>query len=171
MVLALANQYLLSGGTFAEAGYVFVCDGAEVKIYDGHTTKITVSYKAVLKVWRCPRKRLWRIPLQVQVIDLSMHTLILNGPTGHEFFNSLYAVPSSALVLDHIELFNNNPARPAAEEAVHNVYNIPSIERDFGYLHAAAGFPTKAMRIKSIRNRNYLTWPLIIVIKINKHFP
>ena len=63
IVPALANQSLLSGGKFAEAGYVSVCNGDEVKIYDGWTETITVSEDAVLKGWRCPRTELWQIPL------------------------------------------------------------------------------------------------------------
>ena len=64
MVLTLANQSLLSGGKKSEAGYVFVCDGDEVNIYDGQTAKITVSKKAALKGWRCPCTRLWQITIQ-----------------------------------------------------------------------------------------------------------
>ena len=67
MVTSLANQSLLSGGKFAEAGYVSVCDGDEVKIYNGRTTKITVSEDMVLKGWRSSHTKLWRIPLQAQV--------------------------------------------------------------------------------------------------------
>ena len=52
MVTELANQSLLSGGNLSDTGYVSVCDGEEVNIYDGHTTKITVSEKASLKGWR-----------------------------------------------------------------------------------------------------------------------
>ena len=37
MVPELANKSFLSGGKFSEAGYVSVCNGDEVKIYDGHT--------------------------------------------------------------------------------------------------------------------------------------
>ena len=84
MVPALANQSLLSRGKFSETGYVYVCDGDKFNIYDGHTAKITVSDKAVLKGWRCPRTRLWRIPLQSHTTDLKLHTLILNCPTGHK---------------------------------------------------------------------------------------
>ena len=73
-------------------------------------------------------------------------------------------------MLEHIDLFNNDPARPSAAEAIHNVYELPSIERTIRYLHAAAGFPTKATWIKSIRNGNYLTWPLITVKIFNKYF-
>ena len=63
MVPALDNQSLLSGRNFAEAGYVSVCDGEEVNIYDGTTANITIPDKAVLKGWLCPRTRLWRITL------------------------------------------------------------------------------------------------------------
>ena len=45
----LADQSLLSGGNVAKAGYVSICDDAEVNIYDGRTVKITVSEEAVLK--------------------------------------------------------------------------------------------------------------------------
>ena len=47
----MANQLLLVGGKFVVSGYVSVCDGYKVNIYDGHTAKITVSDKAVIKGW------------------------------------------------------------------------------------------------------------------------
>ena len=58
MVPALANQFLLSGGKFAEAGYVSICDGNEVNIFDGRAAKITGSEAAVLKGWRCRQTKL-----------------------------------------------------------------------------------------------------------------
>ena len=39
------------------------------------------------------------------------------------------------------------------------------------YLHVAAGFPTKSTWLKSILNRNYITWLLITVKDVNRHFP
>ena len=114
MVPVLANQFFLRGGKFSEAGYVSVFDGEEVNIYDGHNAKIRVSEKAILIWRRYPRTRLWRIPLQSQVTNFNMHALLLNEPTGQEYLNSLYTVSSSAAVLEHIELFNNNPDRPSA---------------------------------------------------------
>ena len=48
----LADQSLLSGENFAKAGYVSICDDAEVNIYDSRTVKISVSEKSVLKGWR-----------------------------------------------------------------------------------------------------------------------
>jgi len=170
MVPALAENSLLSGGKFAEAGYISICDGNEVNIYDGHTARIVVSEAAVLKGWRCPQSKLWRVPLQSHVTDLNMHTLLLDGPTGCESLNSLYTVPSSAAMLDHIELFTSNPHRPNPTEAINNVYELPSIEKAVRYLHGAAGFPTKATWLKSIRNGNYLSWPLVNVKNVNKFF-
>ena len=135
MVPALENQSLLSGVKFSEAGYVSACDGEEVNIYDGRTAKITLPEEALLKGWWCPRTKSWRIPFRSQVVDLNMHILVLNDPTVLESLNSLYNVPSSASVMDHIEIFNNDPARPAAGEVINNVYKLPIMERSFRYLH------------------------------------
>ena len=168
MVQALANQSLLSGGKFEESGYVSVCDGDEVNIFDGHTATITVLEDEVLKGWRCPRTKLWRIPLQAQVTDLNMYTLLINSITRRESLNSLYTVPTPASVLSRIERFNSNHA---AEETINNVYDIPILVRTVQYLHAAAGFPTKATWIKIIQNGNYLTWPLLDIKDVNKNFP
>ena len=114
---------------------------------------------------------MWWIPLQSHVINLNLHTLLINGATVQESINSLYTNPSSVTVLENIDLTNNNQARPSAAETIHNVYKIPSIERTIQYLHAAAGFPTKYTLIKNIRNGNYLIWPLITVTNFQKNFP
>ena len=74
-------------------------------------------------------------------------------------------------MLEHIDLFNNDPARPNSTEAINNVYELPSIARAVRYLHGAIGFPTKATWLAAIRNGNFLTWPLITVKNVNKHFP
>ena len=152
-------------------GYISTCDGNEVNIYDGHTARIVVSEAAVLKGWRCPQSKLWRVPLQSHVTDLNMHTLLLDGPTGCESLNSLYTVPSSAAMLDHIELFTSNPHRPNPTEAINNVYKLPSIEKAVRYLHGAAGFSTKATWLKSIHNGNYLSWHLANVRNVNNFVP
>ena len=51
IVPTLADQSLLSGNKFAEAGYVSICYDTEVNIYDGHTVKFFVSEAAFLKGW------------------------------------------------------------------------------------------------------------------------
>ena len=43
IVPSLAGQYLIIGEKFAKAGYVSICDDAEVNIYDSRTVTITVS--------------------------------------------------------------------------------------------------------------------------------
>ena len=51
MVPALAENFILSGGKFSDAGYVSICDGSEGNFYDGQSVKINVSEEAVLKGW------------------------------------------------------------------------------------------------------------------------
>ena len=97
-----------------------------------------------------------------------MHTLLLNGPTGREYLNSLYTVPTTASDLAHFEAFNS---QKAAGETINNVYEIPSLLCAVRYLHADAGFTTKSTWLKSIRNSNYLTWPLLTIHNVNSHFP
>ena len=167
MVPALRGNSLLSGGKFAEAGYISICDGEEVNIYDGRTARIQVSEEAVLKGWRCPHTNLWRIPLRADVTSLNDHTLLLDGPGGTDTLHLRYSVPSSAEMLAHIELFS----KPDPAEAINNLYELPSVERAVRYLHAAAGFPTKATWLKAIRNGHYVSWPLLTVKHVNKYFP
>ena len=66
---------------------------------------------------------------------------------------------------------HTNPAASSPEEAINNIYDFNSIECTIRYLHAAAGFPIKYTWIKSILNGKYLTWPLITVTNVHKHFP
>ena len=122
----------------------------------------------IIMGWRCPRTKLWRILLRVQVIYLKRDTLLLNEPIGRESINFLYTVLTSAAVLDHIESSNTNYATVGK---IRNVYELPSLARAVKYLHAAAGFPTKSIWLKSIFNGNYLTCPLIIVKNVDRHFP
>ena len=82
MVPSLANQSLLSGNDYYEAGYIYICDGEEVNTYDGCNAKFVVSEAAVLKGWRCPRTQLWLVPLQSHFTNLNAHTILLDGPTG-----------------------------------------------------------------------------------------
>ena len=51
------------------------------------------------------------------------------------------------------------------------MYELPSIPQSIRYLHASAGFPTKATWLTAIRKGNYSTWPLINVKNVHKHFP
>ena len=152
MVPSLKAQSLLSGGKFAEAGYISVCDPNKVNLYDGRTAKMVVSEQAVLTGWRCPVTNLWRVPISPHVTadNLNTHTLLLDGPTGCESLNVMYDIPASAQMLEQIKLFNNDPARPNSTEAINNVYELPSIERAVRYLHGAAGSLLKSSMCSSI---------------------
>ena len=59
----------------------------------------------------------------------------------------------------------------SSEEAINNVYELPSTEQVVRYLHACAGFPTKTTWIKAIRAGNYATWPHLTVKAVQQHFP
>ena len=90
---------------------------------------------------------------------------------GFESKNRRYVLPNSAGLLDQMNLFTQEPAHSLQTDMVNNVYELPSIGRAVRYLHAAADFPTKEKWIKSIRKGNYLSWPLINVQNVSKHFP
>ena len=105
MVPALADNSLLSGGKFSDAGYASICDRSEVNLYDKQSVNITVSEEAVLKGWRCPNTKIWRIPLQTHIINLTTQTLLLNGPTGVDSKNQRYVVPNTAAFLEQMNIF------------------------------------------------------------------
>ena len=155
---------------FADAGYISICDGNEVNIYYERTANITVSKKAVLKGWRFPTTKLWRIPLQDSVSNANTDTLLLNGPTGNESLNALYSVPHTTATTHHIAS-STAADRLLSLDNINNIYKLPSIEQVVRYLHGAAGFPPKETWLKHIRNGHYLTWPHMTVKNFNKHFP
>ena len=51
------------------------------------------------------------------------------------------------------------------------MYELPSTAQVISYLHACAGFPTKATWLKAIKGGNYATWPGLTVEAVRKHFP
>ena len=169
MVPALSDQSLLRRNKFSKAGYVTICDNKEVNIYDGRTAKIVVSEEAVLEGWFFPKARMWRVPLQPHIINNDTDTLLLNGPTGTESLNKTYTVLNSARILQHIKTCCDD--RPVPDEAINNVYKIPSTEPTIRYLHGDAGFPTKSTWPKTIRKGNYQSWPLVNSKNVNNFFP
>jgi hypothetical protein len=56
-------------------------------------------------------------------------------------------------------------------EAIHNVYELKTQPELAQYLHACVGFPTKLSWIKAIKNRQYASWPGLIVKAVAKYFP
>ena len=140
MVPSLHDASLLSTGRLADAGYVTIYDGDQVNFYNGRTSKIQVSEAAVLQGWRCPETKLWRIPLTADPQNYNTDTLLLDTPDGRGSLNSLY----------HMSHVKTMRARTSTNKAVNHVYKLPSVKPAIRYLHAAAGFPTKATWIKAI---------------------
>ena len=62
IVPVLTNK-LISTGKLVEGGYFAVYDENKVNIYDGKKSKIFIIEEAVLKGYRCPCEKPWRIPL------------------------------------------------------------------------------------------------------------
>ena len=135
------------------------------------TVKMTVSKEVMLKGWRCPHTKLWRIPLQTHIKNLTTQTLLLNGPTGTDSKNPRYVVPNTASFLEKMNLFTQKTTHLPQTDTINNVYELPIIGRAVRYLHAATGFPTKVTWMKAIHNGNYLSWPLINIQNVSKHFP
>ncbi len=93
---------LLSTSKLVEADYIAIYDKQEVNFYDATTTKIMVSEEAVLKGWRCPVTKLWRIPLVDKPDNLNTDALLLDHPTQLENLNKLYEVQITQKSQSHI---------------------------------------------------------------------
>jgi hypothetical protein len=151
IVPALVENSLLSTNKFVEAGYTVIYDAEEVNFYDARTTKIVVSEAAILKGWRCPHAKLWRIPITKVVTNKNTDTLLLDHPHRHDSINAMYQGETTTVTCDHIP---NGMGHYASKEHIHNVYELPSIEPSIQYLHGAASFPTKPSWLKAIRRGN-----------------
>jgi len=86
---------LISGCKFADADYVTVLDKNELNIYDGRTTTITISEKAVLKGYRDKQSGLWRIPLKENVANENTDTLLIQRPMPNEAISHVFELPST----------------------------------------------------------------------------
>ena len=102
--------------------------------------------EAVLKGYRCPREKLWRIPLVKDVQNENTDTLILNSKDKLQSLNTSYQVPTTADIIDTLHFMSDGA--PATFEGIRHVYDIPSIKPAIRYLHAATGFPTKRTWLK-----------------------
>jgi hypothetical protein len=168
IVPTLAKNSLISTSKFVDAGYTIIYDDKEVNYYKKATTKISVSEDAVLQGWRCPRDKLWHVPLVPDVWNLNTDTILLDHPLGHLSLHAMYEVANTTLTCQHIDaIFWLAHCR----KYIHNVYELPSLEPTICYLHAAAGFPPKSTWLKAIRQGNYSTWPLINAKNVAKYFP
>ncbi len=124
IVPALVENSLLSTNKFVEAGYTAIYNAEEVNFYNARTTKIMVSEAAILKGWRCPCAKLWRVPITKVVTNKNTDTLLLDHPHGHDSINAMYQVETTSAMRNHIQCMDPH----ASKEHIHNVYELPSIE-------------------------------------------
>ena len=83
--------------------------------------------------------------------------------------SGLWRVPLTPVVLnEHTNTILLDFPNP--EHAINSSYKLPSSEQLVHYLHVCAGYPTKETWLKSIRARNYLSWPGLTANKVNKHY-
>ena len=134
---------LVSTSKVADAGYISVFDDEEVNVYDARTTKITTSSEPVMTGWRDKETGLWRVPLKQQINNINEDTVLL---TEEE---------TNAIIT----------------EIASNVYDLPSVSKVIRYLHACAGFPTKATWLKAIKAKYYASWPMLTERNVKKIFP
>ena len=171
-IVPKVKDSLLSTSKCVEADYIAIYDKKEVNYYDAKTTQITVSNATVLTGWRCPKTRLWRVPLVAHPTNVNVDTLLLDHPTKCKNLNSLYNVKTTRATREHVrQLLGQSTAVPCPMEHINNVYELPSIKQTVRYLHAAAGHPTKHTWMKAIARGNYNSWPLINVRNVRKYFP
>ena len=77
-ILPTLEATLLSGSKFDDAGYIAVYDANEVNFHE--KIAVTITEKAVLHGYQCPRANIWRFPLQPVVINENTDT---EWPTIH----------------------------------------------------------------------------------------
>ena len=65
-------------------------------------------------------------------------------------------MPNTAAMLEQINLSSQELDLPEPNNAINNVYKLPNIGRAVRYIHAKAGFPNRAIWLKSIRKGNYI---------------
>jgi hypothetical protein len=118
IVPSIERDSLLSVSKFVN--YVAIFDKDKVNIFDANNTEITVSRAAILRGWRRPDTKLWRIPLVKHITNANTDTILCDCP------------PSEFL-----------PERPPPTEAVANVYELKTQPELIRYYHAVAGFQTK----------------------------
>jgi len=148
IVPSIERDSLLSVSKFIDANYIAIFDKDEVKIFDANNTEIMVSRAAILRGWRCPDTKLWRIPLVKHVTNANTDTILCDRP------------PTEFL-----------PERPPPTEAVANVYELKTQPELIRYYHAAARFPTKPTWVTAIKNRLFTSWPGLTAKAATKHFP
>ncbi len=66
---------------------------------------------------------------------------------------------------------NETKTHTGSTDTAANVYSLLSSAQAIQFLHAAAGFPTKATWLKAIANGHYQSWPGLTSQAVPRHFP
>jgi hypothetical protein len=140
----------MSTSKLADANYVTVFTKEEVQVFDAEAAKFNVEGQVVMKGWRCPITKLWRVPLTPNLSNI-------NTDTG------LMSKRATEIIMK--QRSNKN------KEHLNSVYELPNTEQVVAWYHAAAGYPTKATWIKAIDAGFFATWPLLTSKAVRKHFP
>lgn len=130
MVPSLAMNLLLSTSKLADANYITIFTKDEVQVFDGGLAKVNVN-GAVMKGWRCPTAKLWRVPIKPMWTNTNTDTTLLS----QEATNLIMAKQ------------HTNP-----HDFVNSVYKLPNTEQVVAWYHAAVGYPTNATWLKAVDN-------------------
>ncbi len=144
IVPTLANNSLMSTSKFVDAGNFVVYDNKEVNDYKKPTTNIIMSKDAVLQGWWCSRNKLLHVPLVTDVCNLNMDTILLDHSLGHSSLHAMYEVTNTTLTHQHIDAIS------VLAHCWEYLHKLPSLEPTVRYLHATAGFPSKATWLKAV---------------------
>jgi hypothetical protein len=76
------------------------------------------------------------------------------------------------LNLDHKNPNTHSPNKQHVNPKTFNViFDLPSSRETFLWYHASVEISPKETFIDAVRNRNYTTWPKLMVMLINRHYP
>ena len=102
-----------------------------MSIYDGQTTTITVSRKAVMEGWYVPKEKLWHIPLVKNVSNVEHQTV--------------------AVAKLPLQILQDGPLPPT--DQILSAYELktrPELIRNY---HAADGLPMKPTWVSALKKR------------------
>ena len=144
---------LISAVKLVDAGYTPILTKDDVKVYNTADVEIKVKRDAILRGWRDADTGLWRIPLeegatQQNVSDPNKQTI-------------LSAQKSAAEIIK----------KQNYDDFMCSVYELTTQPEIVRFLHAAAGFPTKATWLNAIQKGYFASWPGLTAKAVEKHFP
>ena len=129
-VRGLTNS-LISMSTLRKHGYIPIFEQDKMSVYDGPTTTITVSRKAVMEGWYCPKEKLWRIPLVKNVSNVQHQSI--------------------PVAMSPMQILQDGPPPPT--DQILSAYELTTRPELIRYYHAAAGFPSKPTWVAAIKKR------------------